>query len=278
MKKYIITVQKQSKVLKLLQKSLDCYSYFEIEKALNNKDVIVDGKRINKNIEVVAGQIVEVYLNLPKPRFEIFFENEDIIIFNKFKGIEVCDGEFNILNTCNIPGLYPLHRLDRNTTGLVVFAKNKQIYENLLNQFKNHNVAKFYYALVFGTNLKNQDILKSYLVKDKNESVVKIYDKEQPNSSEITTQYQVLKTGENTSLLQVKITSGKTHQIRAHLAHFKMFIVGDEKYGDNELNKKFKTKTQQLLAYKIVFNLPSTNKLSYLNDMNFELQNNLTLL
>ena len=90
-----------------------------------------------------------------------------------------------------------------------------------------------------------------------------------PKSEEITTSYSLIKTNNVTSLLEVKITEGKTHQIRAHLAYLGMPILGDGKYGKNEINKKYKLKTQNLKAYKLVFDLPPNSDLYYLNGMSF---------
>ena len=88
---------------------------------------------------------------------------------------------------------------------------------------------------------------------------------------EIFTEYTLIKTNGNVSLLQVKIKDGKTHQIRAHLAFNKIYIIGDGKYGKNEINSKYKAKTQHLKAYKILFNLPASSPLYYLNNLKTEL-------
>ena len=98
-----------------------------------------------------------------------------------------------------------------------------------------------------------------------------IYSNKVPGSVEIVTEFTVVKSSGNTHLLSVKIKDGKTHQIRAHLAYNKMYIIGDGKYGKNEINTKFKAKTQHLKAYKILFNIQNNSKLSYLNTLDVEL-------
>ena len=109
------------------------------------------------------------------------------------------------------------------------------------------------------------------MLKDKETSTVKVFKNKVQGAEEITTSYSLIKTNGTTSLLRVKITEGKTHQIRAHLAYVGLPILGDGKYGKNEINKKYKLKTQSLKAYELVFNLPESSSLSYLNNQKFKL-------
>ena len=101
--------------------------------------------------------------------------------------------------------------------------------------------------------------------------LVKIYNNKIAGGEEIFTEYTKIKSSGNVSLLSVKIKDGKTHQIRAHLAYNKIYIIGDGKYGKNEINSKYKAKTQHLKAYKICFNLPEDSYLHYLNGVDIEL-------
>ena len=128
-----------------------------------------------------------------------------------------------------------------------------------------------YYAEVFGTPQEKHKVLHGYLEKNKDESIVKIYNNKKPNTVKIVTEYNFVKGAGNTSLLSVKIKEGKTHQIRAHLAFNKLYIIGDGKYGKNEINAKYKAKTQHLKAYKILFNLSESSFLNYLNNLQIEL-------
>jgi 23S rRNA pseudouridine955/2504/2580 synthase len=128
----------------------------------------------------------------------------------------------------------------------------RSVVEELIHVAKDLNVEKLYYAEVVGTPEKHK-VLKGYLEKNKEDSLVKIYTNKKSNAAEITTEYSCVKTSGNTSLLSVKIKDGKTHQIRAHLAYIGHPIIGDGKYGDNRINKQFGRKYQQLFSYKLVF-------------------------
>lgn len=123
----------------------------------------------------------------------------------------------------------PCHRLDRNTTGLIIFAKNQLSLKILLEKFKNHEITKLYKCKVYGTFNKKQAILKSYLFKDSKKSIVYISDKSEKGFKEIITEYKVLEQNneKNYSILEITLHTGKTHQIRAHLAHIGHPIIGD---------------------------------------------------
>lgn len=275
MKKIDIVAKKADRVLKILEKQCPNITYSAFSKALRQRDILVNGQRVKDNISVANGDLICAFVPdnaVKKDLFKIVYEDENIIVVNKDSGIETSDGEFNVLNELLKQGkdAFAVHRLDRNTLGLVVFAKSVQVQKELINQFKLGNVEKLYYAEVCG-NVESHKVLHGFLVKDKDESSVKIYNNKVPNGQEIFTEYTTLKTNGNVSLLQVKIKEGKTHQIRAHLAYNKIYIIGDGKYGKNEINIKYKSKTQHLKSYKINFKIPSGSNLNYLNSLKIEL-------
>lgn len=171
----------------------------------------------------------------------------------------------------------PCHRLDRNTFGLVLFAKNKEALEILLDKFKNKEIEKHYLAYVYGIPSKKQDRLEAYLFKDTKKSLVYISDEFKKGYQKIITSYDTLKTDtkRNTSVLDVKLETGRTHQIRAHLAHIGLPIIGDGKYGINSVNKALGFKTQGLCSYKLKFNFcGDSGILNYLNGKEFEIEYN----
>lgn len=276
MKKIEVVVNKQDKVLKILERECPTIVYSAFVKALRQKDVLVNGQRIKENITVPVASKITCFVqddSIKKDMFEIVYEDNNVIFVNKAKGIETSDGVYNVVDELlkQNKQVYAVHRLDRNTLGLVVFAKNADVQKELIKEFKKGNVEKLYYAEVYGVSETKHKVLKGYLEKNKEESQVKIYSNKKPNTVEITTEYEVIKSSGNTSLLSVKIKDGKTHQIRAHLAYNKLYIIGDGKYGKNEINDKFKAKTQHLKAYHILFKIPRTSNMSYLNDINLKL-------
>lgn len=278
MKKINIIANKSDRVLKVLEKQCPTITYSALSSALRKKDIIVDGTRLKDNIVIPQGSQIVLFVTddaVKKDKFSIVYEDENVIFVNKGSGIETCDGEFNVADELCKSGkdVFAVHRLDRNTLGLCVFAKTISVQKELINEFKKGNVSKLYYAEVCGEIKSTHTTLHGYLVKNKDESNVKIFSNKVAGGQEIFTEYSVVKTSGNVALLSIKIKEGKTHQIRAHLAYNKIYIIGDGKYGKNEINSKFKAKTQHLKAYKMLFDLPKTSKLAYLNAINLELDN-----
>lgn len=277
MKKLFVTDKYNNK--KLSKFILDTYphlSYNVFNKALRQKDIKVNGKRINKDCIIYDNDEILVYISdellFPLNDLDIVFEDDNILIINKAANIEVTGN--NSLTTI-VHQKYssssflpmPCHRLDRNTTGLVLFAKNELALTILLDKFKKHEIKKFYLALVYGIPTPNRARLESFLFKDNKKSMVYISDMPKTGYQKIITSYSVLETYPNgTSLLEVEIETGKTHQIRAHLAHIGHPIIGDGKYGINTINKQFGFKYQQLHSYMLVFDFTSDSGiLNYLN-------------
>lgn len=238
-------------------------TYSTVMKLIRNKDVKVNSKRVSKDVTVEIGDNVEVYYNGEEKAYAPVFNECGVLVFNKPPTITSEDFEALLKKTFGDIKL--CHRLDRNTSGLLVFASDNKAYEELLSAFKHRTIDKFYLAEVYGKLAVKKARLTAYLYKDEKNSQVKIYDSLVKGSQKIITEYEVVEERENTSLLSVKLITGKTHQIRAHLAHVGHFIVGDGKYGDVKINKALNIKRQKLTAYKLKFNF---EKDSYLYPLN----------
>lgn len=285
MKKIIVNKKYHEKKLnKVILEQVSNINYPTFCKLLRKKDIKINGKRINKDILVYENDKIEIYL--PKELEDIninldkVYEDDNILVINKPENIEVTgtNSLTEIINKqytdCEFKP-QPCHRIDRNTTGLIMFAKNEEALEILLKKFKEHEIEKHYLALVYGIPNKKEERLEAYLFKDNKKAQVYISDTLKKGYQKIITKYTVLeKRKDNTALLDAEIETGRTHQIRAQLSHIGYPIIGDGKYGKNEINKQFGKKYQMLCSYKLKFNFQSESGiLSYLKGREIKLKN-----
>ena len=266
----------KSKISQLIFDNLGL-PYNTTRKIIRNKDVKVNGKRVAEDLVLKsADELMVYYQEYQKPSINIVYQDENIVIVFKTRNVETVAETGQTLQTLISEQLgtecYAVHRLDRNTEGLVVFALNAKSKAELDKAFKNRTIDKYYLALANGLFKNKEEVISAYLKKDAKKSVVYISNTMSVGFEKIITQYKVIGEYENSSLVEVKLITGKTHQIRAHLAHIGHFVIGDEKYGDSKINKQHKKRYQCLCAYKLKFNFDESSVLNYLNNRVIELE------
>lgn len=276
-----------------------------IYKMLRKKRIKLNGNRAKPEDMINEGDTIELYLSdetidkfmrtekeiKKSSKLDIIYEDDNIILINKPKGIlsHSSNGDYSEKNIVDdfvsylyekgdyVPRLEKTftpsicNRLDRNTSGIIIGAKNYNALKEINNSMKNREIKKYYKCIVKGDLVKDQK-LEGFLVKDEKNNKVKISKKEIGDSKTIVTDIKILKKSEGYSLLEIDLITGRTHQIRAHLSSINHPIIGDLKYGDDNENRFFKEKynlsSQYLHAYKIVFN-GLKDDLEYLNNKEF---------
>ena len=201
-----------------------------------------------------------------KQAFFVVYKDENVLIVDKESGVN-SEAVFAQLKREEGEKCAFIHRLDRNTRGLMVFALTELAEKELLCAFKEKRVIKKYHALCFGTFKKEHEILTAYLKKEEEKSFVKIFDAPIKGAEKILTEYRILQIDGKKTIAEITLHTGKTHQIRAHLAHIGCPIVGDMKYGDTAKNKAENIARQCLVAKELSFELNGT--LAYLNSRKF---------
>ena len=220
-----------------------------------------------------------------EPKLEILYEDENILLLNKRPGVlvheDISGGENTLILHVQAylaqKGEYDpraeqsfspalCNRIDRNTGGIVIAAKNAEALREMNEKIRNDEVRKFYFCAVHGKMPKREDTLFGYLKKNSADNLVSVIDEEKPGWKKIITKYRVLAEAKGLSLLEVELVTGRTHQIRAHLAHIGHPLLGDGKYGVNRKDRERGYKFQALYAYRLAFRFSSSGgALGYLN-------------
>lgn len=272
-------------------------------KYIRTKYIKLNGKRCEISSRLQKGDILTLYIKdeffdespdqydfMKAPvKIDIIYEDENILLLNKKPGLIVHPddtyhfdsliarvqhylydkGEYDPKKENSFaPAL--VNRIDRNTGGIVIAAKNSETLRIMNQKVKDREIEKLYLCIALGTFKKKEDLLTAYLEKNEEKNKVYISKKPTEDTKTIKTKYRVLAEKNDLSLLEVDLITGRTHQIRAHMAYIGHPLLGDGKYGKNEINRKFGFKYQALYSYKLTFRFTSESGiLSYLNEKTF---------
>lgn len=287
------------KMLKTMPKSL-------VYKSLRKKRIKVNGKRAAESLILAEGDLLEAYINdeffeetneksefrkLTSAPLDVVYEDENILIVNKPQGLSVHADETatpdTLINRIQkylydkgeydpgqdqtfSPSL--AHRIDRNTAGMVIAAKNAEALRILCEKIKEKEIEKHYLCITCGHLPKDKATMRAFHRKDEKMKLARITDSRVPGSKEMITKYKVLKRYRNHDLAEVVLITGRTHQIRAHMAHIGHPLLGDGKYGQHGKNPLLTR--QALIAYKLIFRFRTdAGILSYLNNKEIAIPN-----
>ena len=278
-------------------------------KLMRKKRIKLNGAKTEPNVKLCEGDVFRFYLSdelLSKTtaarandfrtvpsEISVIYEDENILLVDKPVGMVVHEDNDNTSDTlinrilCYlwkkgeyipeeensfVPAL--CNRIDRNTCGIVIAAKNAESLRVLNAKIHDRELVKLYLCVVNGTPEPAAATLTAFLRKLSDENRVIISDAPAPDCLTIKTKYRVLETAGGQSLVEVDLLTGRTHQIRAHFAHIGHPLLGDGKYGVNRLNKQFGYKYQALCSYKLIFRFTTdAGCLEYLNSREFTVRN-----
>lgn len=226
------------------------------------------------------------------PRLDIVYEDGNIMLLNKRPGVSVHEDECGAANTLIVhiqaylyqKGEYDpkdeqsfapalCNRIDRNTGGIVIAAKSAEALRIMNEKIKERQIDKFYLAAIHGIPKKKEDTLEGFLLKDEKNNMVRVFSSSAPvGAKKIITKYKVIAERGGNSLIEVELLTGRTHQIRAHMAYIGHPLVGDGKYGINKADRARGYKYQALYSYRLRFAFTSdAGILGYLNGKEFSI-------
>lgn len=282
MEKLVFTVENQEIGKRLdafLSENIEGQSRSYIQKLIEQEDVLVKGKPSKSNYKLRLGDNVEVCIPDPIPldvvaediQLDIVYEDEDVIVLNKPQGMVVHPAHGNytgtivnaLLSHCdNLSGINGVmrpgivHRIDKDTSGIIIIAKNNEAHVSLSEQLKEHTITRRYTALVEGVVKTDEGTIETMIGRNpRNRKEMAIVSK---NGKRAVTHYTVLERFESYTLIEARLETGRTHQIRVHMAHIGHPIVGDPVYGFKK--QKFHTEGQLLHARVLGFIHPRTGE------------------
>ena len=290
-----------SKALPLLPSAL-------AQKYIRIKRVKVNGGRAQRDQRLNEGDVLQLYINdeffdkpseenmfltLFKPRLTVVYEDEHLLLADKPQGMVVHADETEKVNTlinhiqaylyqkrewnpkwenAFTPAL--CNRIDRNTGGMVIAAKDAETLRVINEKIRDRELDKRYLCVTVGRPKQSRGRAECFLLKDEKEKQVSVYHKPIPGGKTAVTDYEVLETRGELSLLEIGLETGRTHQIRATMADLGCPLLGDGKYGRGDVNRRYGETRQALYAYKLTFDLPTdAGHLNYLRGRTFTVEN-----
>ena len=259
------------KLNKFLGRYMNKASKSFIHKMLRKKNITLNGKKAEGSENLKEGDIIKFFLSdetiqkfkeetriyKRSPKLKIVYEDEDMLLINKPSGLlsvpnnssesSLIDSIGNYLNSSEYA---IVNRLDKNTSGLVICGKNLNCIRELNKLIKDREIKKYYIAVVLGKVQKSGELL-GYHLKNEEKNKARILVNEKEGSKQVVTRFKPIKVLDNLTVLEVELVTGKAHQIRVHLASIGHPILGDPKYGNKNINEKYKVENQLLHAYKV---------------------------
>ena len=277
------------------------------QKYIRLKRVKVNGKGSKRDARLQAGDLLQLYINdeffdqprednaflaVFRPQLDIVYEDENLMLLNKRPGL-LCHADerekVNTLITHIQAYLYQkkewdpraensftpalCNRIDRNTGGIVMAAKNAETLRVLNQKIRDREIDKYYLAVVHGKLSPPAGRLEGYLLKDEDRAQVKVFARPVPGGRSAATIYKTLKTAGGLSLVECRLLTGRTHQIRVSMAEIGCPLLGDGKYGRGDVNRRYGEKWQALYSYKLAFPFPTdAGMLNYLRGREFTVE------
>ena len=277
------------------------------QKYIRIKRVKLNGKGAKRDTRLVKGDLLQLYINdeffdtptpenaflsVFKPQLDIVYEDENLLLVNKRPGLVVHPDEHERVNTLIThiqaylyqkkewspywknsfaPAL--CNRIDRNTGGIVIAAKNAETLRIMNEKIKAHEVEKSYLCITVGRPRPAEGKIEGFLLKDEARKQVSFYRRPVPGGKTAVTLYRTLETRGPLSLVECRLLTGRTHQIRVSMAEIGCPLLGDGKYGRGDVNRRYGEKRQALYSYQLAFPFPTdAGALNYLRGRTFTVE------